>query len=65
MTRDLARYLAVLIADDIDNRPFLNEYMSANESVQLENALKKDDFAFVQTFLEKKLAWDKQNEIEL
>ena len=65
MTRDLARYLTALIADDINNRPFLDMYMSANESVQLENALKKDDFTFVQTFLEHKLAWDKQNEIEL
>lgn len=64
MTRELARYLTALIADDIDNRPFLNTNMSANESVQLENALKKDDFAFVQTFLENKLGWDKQNETE-
>lgn len=65
MTRELAGYLTALIADDIDNRPFLNEYMSANECVQLENALKKDDFAFVQTFLENKLGWDEQNETEL
>lgn len=64
MTRELASYLAALIADDIDNRPFLNEYMSANESEQLENALKKDDFAFVQTFIANKLGWDEQNEIE-
>ena len=65
MTQELARYLMALIADDIDNRPYLNMDMSAYECVQLENALKKDDFAFVQTFLENKLVWDKQNEIEL
>ena len=65
MTQELARYLTVLIADDIDNRPYLNMDMSAYECVQLENALKKEDFAFVQTFLEKKLTWDKQNETEL
>lgn len=61
MTQELARYMTALIADDIDNRQFLNTDMSAYECVQLENALKKDDFAFVQTFLAKKLAWDKQN----
>ena len=65
MTQELARYLTVLIADDIDNRPYLNNMgMSAYECVQLENALKKEDFASVQTFLEKKLTWDKQNETE-
>ena len=65
MKPELARYLTVLIADDIDNRPYLNMDMSAYECVQLENALKKDDFASVQTCLEKKLVWDKQNETEL
>lgn len=65
MTQDLARYLTALIADDIDDRPYLNMDMSAYECVQLENALKKDDFAFVQKFLEHKLTWDKQNEIDL
>ena len=65
MTQELARYLTVLIADDIDNRPYLNMDMSAYECVQLENALKKEDFASVQIFLEKKLVWDKQNETEL
>lgn len=65
MTQDLARYLAALIADDIDNRPCLNMHTSVQECTQLENALKKEDFAFVQTFIENKLAWDKQNEIEL
>ena len=55
----------MLIADDIDNRPYLNMDMSAYECVQLENALKNEDFASVQTFLEKKLTWDKRNETEL
>lgn len=65
MTQELARYLTVLIADDINNRPYLNMYMSNYECDRLEAMFVKEDFAEIQKFIENKLSWDKQNEIEL
>ena len=64
MTQDLARYLVNLIADDVDGRLYFNKYMSIYECEQLEAMFIKEDFSAIQEFLEKKLAWDKQNETE-
>lgn len=65
MTRELSRYLTVLIADDIDNRPYINMDMSSCECERLEAMFVKEDFSAIQKFLENKLLQDKQNEIEL
>ena len=64
MTQDLARYLVNLIADDVDSRLYLNMDMSSYECEQLEAMFIKEDFSAIQEYLEKKLAWDKQNETE-
>lgn len=65
MTRDLASYLTALIADDIDNRTLLNKYMSTYDCDRLKSMFVKENFSAIQKFLENKLSWDKQNEIEL
>lgn len=65
MTRKLAEYLTDLIADDLDNRPDINEYMSNYECDRLTAMFIKENFSEIQKFLEHELAWDKQNEIEL
>lgn len=65
MTKDLARYLTCLIADDIDSRPLLKMCMSSLECEKLEQAFIKEDFKAIQKFIEKKLALDKQNEEQL
>lgn len=65
MTRELASYLTALIADDIDNRTCLDEYMSQYECDRLEAMFVKENFSAIQKFLEHELDWDKQNEIEL
>ena len=64
MTQDLARYLVCQIADDIDSRIYLNKYMSSYECEKLEEMFIKEDFVAIQRYLERKLAWDKQNETE-
>lgn len=64
MTQDLARYLVNLIADDVDGRLYLNKDMSSYECEQLEAMFIKEDFSAIQEYLEKKLAWDKNNEIQ-
>lgn len=64
MTQDLARYLVCRIADDIDSRIYLNKDMSSYECEKLEAMFIKEDFAAIQKYLERKLAWDKNNETQ-
>ena len=65
MTRELASFLTALIADYIDDRPYINEYMSEYECDRLEAMLVREDFSEIQKFIEHQLAWDKENEKEL
>lgn len=65
MTRELAKYLTALVADDIDSRSCLNEYMSNYECDRLTAMFVKENFSAIQEFLEHNLDWDKLNETEL
>lgn len=64
MTKDLARYLVCLIADDVDSRLYLNKDMSSFECERLEEMFINENFAKIQKFIENKLSWDKRNETE-